>query len=95
MTPDEVRMLDNKYAILFIRGERPILDLKYDIFRHPKFHLTEDGGAKPYLHNEVNKNIATISFLNIPLDDIENMQLPDSENYELLSEEELQKEFNI
>ena len=95
MTPDEVRMLDNKYAILFIRGERPILDFKYDIFKHPKFHLTEDGGAKPYLHNAVNKNIATISFLNIPLDDIEDMQLPDSDNYELLSEEELQKEFNI
>ncbi len=32
MTPDEVRMLDNRYAILFIRGERPILDEKFDIF---------------------------------------------------------------
>lgn len=95
MTPDEVRMLDNKYAILFIRGERPILDFKYDIFKHPKFQLTEDGGAKPYLHNEVNKNIASISFLNIPIDDIEEYTLPDSDNYELLSEEELQKEFNI
>lgn len=95
MTPDEVRMLDNKYAILFIRGERPILDFKYDIFKHPKFHFTEDGGAKPYLHNEVNKNIASISFLNIPIDDIEEFEMSDSDNYELLSEEELQKEFNI
>lgn len=95
MTPDEVRMLDNKYAILFIRGERPILDFKYDIFKHPKFHLTEDGGAKPYLHNEVNKNIASISFLNIPINDIAEIETSDSDNFELLSEEELQKEFNI
>ena len=26
MTSDEIRILDNRYAILFIRGERPILD---------------------------------------------------------------------
>jgi len=95
MTPDEVRMLDNRYAILFIRGERPILDLKYDIFKHPKFHLTEDGGAEPYLHNAVDKDIASISFLNILIDDIKEIKTPDSDNYELLSEEELQKEFNI
>ena len=35
LTPDEVRMLDNRYAILFIRGERPVLDFKYDILKHP------------------------------------------------------------
>ncbi|MDQ9829173.1 type IV secretory system conjugative DNA transfer family protein, partial [Acinetobacter baumannii] len=49
MTPDEVRMLDNKYALLFIRGERPIMDLKYDITKHPNVALTVDGGAEPYI----------------------------------------------
>ena len=42
MTTDEVRMLDNKYALLFIRGERPIMDLKYDILKHPNVDLTAD-----------------------------------------------------
>lgn len=45
MTPDEVRMLDNRYALLFIRGERPIRDLKYDILHHPNVALTTDGSA--------------------------------------------------
>lgn len=48
LTPDEVRMLDNDYAILFIRGERPVLDKKYNIMKHPNIKLTEDGGAAPY-----------------------------------------------
>lgn len=39
LTPDEVRMLDNQYAILFIRGERPIMDFKYDILKHPNVVL--------------------------------------------------------
>ena len=49
MTPDEVRMLDNRYALLFIRGERPIRDLKYDILHHPNVALTTDGSAPPIL----------------------------------------------
>ena len=48
LTPDEVRMLDNRKAILFVRGERPMLDDKYDLMRHPNIRLTEDGGAPPY-----------------------------------------------
>ncbi len=48
LTPDEVRMLDNRKAILFVRGERPMLDDKYDLMRHPNIRLTEDGGAAPY-----------------------------------------------
>ena len=50
MTPDEVRMLDNRYAILFIRGERPLLDLKYDILKHPNVRYSADGEAAPYQH---------------------------------------------
>ena len=48
----EVRMLDNKYALLFVRGERPIQDFKYDILKHPNLKLTTDGGADPYRHGQ-------------------------------------------
>lgn len=48
MTPDEVRLLDNGKAILFVRGERPVVDEKYDLLRHPSIRFTEDGGAPPY-----------------------------------------------
>ena len=50
MTPDEVRALDNDHCILFIRGELPVMDRKYDILKHPGLKLTEDGGAAPYIH---------------------------------------------
>ena len=49
MTPDEVRELDNKFALLFIRGEHPVCDLKYDLLHHPAVVLTADGKAKPYV----------------------------------------------
>ena len=50
MTVDEVRKLDTHKAILFIRGEDPVLDKKYNIKRHPNIKLTTDGKAKPYIH---------------------------------------------
>lgn len=53
MTPDEVRTLDNKNAIVFIRGERPVIDLKYDLMKHPNISLTHSGGAFPYVHSPV------------------------------------------
>ena len=61
MTPDEVRMLDNRYALLFIRGERPVEDLKFDILKHPNIALTADGGADPYRHGEDSISIAALS----------------------------------
>lgn len=61
MTPDEVRMLDNRYALLFIRGERPVEDLKFDILKHPNIMLTTDGGASPYRHGEDSISIAALS----------------------------------
>jgi type IV secretion system protein VirD4 len=51
LTPDEVRAMDNAYAIVFIRGEKPVIDKKYDILKHPNIKLTEDGGAAPYIHH--------------------------------------------
>lgn len=50
LTPDEVRLLDNRYAILFIRGARPVLDLKYDLLKHRNIIYSPDGGAQPYVH---------------------------------------------
>ena len=61
MTPDEVRMLDNRCALLFIRGERPVEDLKFDILKHPNIALTADGGAIPYRHGEDSISIAALS----------------------------------
>lgn len=48
MTPDEVRLLSNDKALLFVRGERPVMDWKYNLLWHPNIRFTEDGGAPPY-----------------------------------------------
>ena len=72
MTPDEVRRLDNKNAIILIRGEKPVIDEKYDILKHPNIHRTEDGGAPPYLHTPLRAFAADdLSFLIENIDDIE------------------------
>ena len=51
MTPDEIRMLPTNDALLFIRGEKPVRDKKYNIKKHPNVRRTADGRAKPYIHN--------------------------------------------
>ncbi|EOS37059.1 hypothetical protein C808_03868 [Lachnospiraceae bacterium M18-1] len=50
--PDEVRMLDNDYALLFVRGEHAVMDRKYDLLKHPNIKYTEDGGYPPYDYAE-------------------------------------------
>ena len=49
-TPDEVRKLDNKKCIIFIRGFDPIMDNKFIPFNHPMFNQTADGKGEPYVH---------------------------------------------
>ena len=95
MTPDEVRLLDNQYAILFIRGERPIKDFKFDILKHPNVSLTADGKADVYRHGEAKDDIATIT-VGIVVDEkqIEDIPISDT-SFELLSEEDLQIQFNL
>ena len=89
MTPDEVRLLDNQYAILFIRGERPILDNKYDILKHPNVSKTTDGKEKPYFHGGTERAVASIIFdENIEVDNLENFEEIESE-YELISSEDI------
>ncbi len=51
LTPDEVRVLDNGYSILFIRGARPVMDEKYELMEHPAIRYTVDGGGPPYIHH--------------------------------------------
>lgn len=82
-------MLDNRYALLFIRGERPVMDLKYDISRHPDVGLTTDGNGKPYLHGEVTRASASITFDGW-ISDADELETDEEEakQYELLSEEE-------
>ena len=63
MTPDEVRMLDNRYAILFIRGENPVMDLKYDLLKHPNVGFTADGGREPYVHGKDTDSLLSISLV--------------------------------
>lgn len=82
LTPDEVRLLDNDYGLLFIRGESPVFDKKYDILKHPRINETTDGNAKPYLHGKIKYSI----------DDWQNILLSDRE-YELLSDEDMDNYF--
>ena len=81
MTPDEVRAMDNRYALLFIRGEHPVMDQKLDILKHRNLKYTEDGGAAPYVHRPdmdytlddlafMPENIETIEIIEI-IDDLE------------------------
>ena len=94
MTPDEVRLLDNQYAILFIRGERPVKDFKYDILKHPNVSLTADGKADVYKHGLVKDDVATISVGNFANLDFEDIDISDT-SYELLSDEDLQEIYQI
>lgn len=89
LTPDEVRMLDNRYALLFIRGERPVMDEKYDILKHPNVALTTDGKGKPYLHGAVTQAVAGIS-LGDSLEGELKLEQTAYEELQLLSEEELE-----
>ena len=73
MTPDEVRRLDNKNAIVLIRGEKPVIDEKYDILKHPNIHRTEDGGAPPYLHTPLRAFAA--DDLSVPIENIDDIEI--------------------
>lgn len=94
MTPDEVRMLDNRCALLFIRGELPIMDEKYDILKHPNVSLTTDGSTAPYEHGGTEHAVATLSLAGIPAEDIPDMEETEPD-YELLSDEDIEALFSI
>lgn len=86
----EVRLLDNQYALLFIRGERPVQDEKYDVMKHPAISMTSDGGAEPYVHGEDIVSIADLGF-NENVIKKASEEPVDSDEYVFLSEEELEE----
>ena len=94
LTPDEVRMLDNRCALLFMRGERPVIDLKYDILKHPNVKLTTDGGTPPYVHGEPTYAAASLIFSGDIPENAENITRV-STSYELLSEQDLEEIYNL
>ena len=94
LTPDEVRMLDNRYALLFIRGERPILDEKYNTFHHPNFSLTANGKARPYEHGQTDRAVAGVTVQRMFQKQKEPEPEPEGKPlFELLSDEELETLF--
>ena len=93
LTPDEVRMLDNRYALLFIRGERPVMDEKFDILKHPNVELTTDGKGKPYRYGEVTEAVAAISLADSLEGEFQPEQTEDLA-FELLSDEDLEELFS-
>ena len=91
MTPDEVRLMDNRYALLFIRGERPVMDDKLDILKHPNVGGSADGHGEPFHHGEMDYSIA--SFTVGGRRQAKQANPPDSadtQEVELLSEEDLE-----
>ena len=82
LTLDEVRLLDNSNALIFIRGERPLIDKKFDILSHPNISKTADGKAVPYKHSKsekylrndlsftINEDLSNIKLLEVDGNDV-------------------------
>ena len=82
LMPDEVRMLDNRYAILFIRGERPVKDFKYDILKHPNVKYTTDGNGEKYIHGKSDLAIASVETMDF------SDEVVQSENFDGMNEDD-------
>lgn len=94
MTPDEVRMLDNRYCILFIRGERPVYDKKYNLYKHPLIHetsLAKKNKTKIYTYGEVSESACEYGLLGYmdPEDVLPGELASPSGAYDILTEEDL------
>ena len=94
MTPDEVRMLDNRLALLFIRGEPPLMDEKYELLKHPNVKYTTDGGAPAYAHGGTENAVAGLTISRLTPGDLANLKEPDV-TCELLSDEDMEKIFQF
>ena len=81
LTPDEVRKLDNQYCILFVRGENPVKDLKFNLLKHPNIEKSSDAGYMNYDYSKLN-NACLLS----------DIKIAENAEYELLSNEEIEKE---
>lgn len=88
MTIDEVRKLDTNKAILFIRGEDPVIDRKYNLKRHPNIKMTLDGKAKPYIHKPQGAPDYALPDLPYAFKSLEDYEFIDTEDTEHESEQE-------
>jgi len=88
MTVDEVRKLDTNKAILFIRGEDPVIDRKYNLKRHPNIKLTLDGKAKPYIHKPQGAPDYALPDLPYAFRSLDDYEFIDTEDTEHESEQE-------
>jgi type IV secretion system protein VirD4 len=99
LTPDEARMLDNRYALLFVRGERPIQDEKYNLLSHPRIHLCTDGGYEPFRHGQTPDAIATLTVESMrPSSAGMQQQIqpqPEMPSIEILSKEDVEAMYSI
>lgn len=88
LTVDEVRKLDTNKAILFIRGEDPVIDRKYNLKRHPNIKLTSDGKAKPYIHKPQGVPDYALPDLPYAFKSLDDYEFIDTEDTEHESEQE-------
>jgi type IV secretion system protein VirD4 len=99
LTSDEVRKLEDKYALLFIRGEKPIKDLKFNILKHKNIKETVDGGKSIFVHGKAENSVASVIIETEFIDTKEETnQLETIENidsYKILTETELESFFNL
>lgn len=89
LTPDEVRLLDNAKALVFLRGERPVMDDKYDLARHPRIRQTSDGGYRPFLHGSAPRAAACISVAHDAPEGLQPTALPSGRELVALTEDEI------
>ena len=81
LTADEVRLLDNNYGLLFIKGERPIKDKKYDLLKHPNIKQILDGGSDPYIHGQASHFIEDWQNILLSNNEYELLDVEETENY--------------
>ena len=94
LTSDEVRLLDNNYAVLFLKGERPVRDRKFNLLKHPRIKQTMDGGREPYIHGQVNHFIEDWQNILLSNNEYELLDVEETENYlkEIEEDEETKKD---
>ena len=90
LTPDEVRMLDNSDCILFIRGERPILDKKYDLLKHPNINFTPDGDGEVFDYSIASNELAQIN-LDINIKDFTDIKVNKKNKLDIIYSDEMDK----
>lgn len=89
LSPDEVRLLSDNECLLFIRGERPIIDKKYDLLKHPNIKYTADGKGEIYRHGVTDREVASLK-LGGDIDKVEDINI-ELDDYMVLSSSELEE----